>query len=348
MTWPIDDLTVAHLDAGADDPSQARTELLAAVNKIKSILGEAPAGSTIIAASGGQISSAQIADNQVTQAKLAASCVGVNEAKTSTGEVSLVQSSVGDRTFSKLVLPGGQFGFYPRFKTSLDVPSTNVYAQFAGGINATSTPYMRVIDTTYETVIDLQVSSNSASVQTAYVEQSYFSASPPYAIGGLDFGLFIYALVDKFGKVKSVSTSPDPTWWTLNPVPDRVDDKGCQYLKTRKIPDHIKSLKEDDPETYLLELSKLKTEYIKVTKAMKNRFMNKLPHPFKSVESGDKVVLLSPAEHKANLLYDLQKQGESINELIHKDLIRLDDDTDAEAPGGVKICKFKFKNKGSS
>lgn len=47
MTWPTDDLTVAELDEGGDDPSLARAELLAAVNKIKSILGEVTAGQTV-------------------------------------------------------------------------------------------------------------------------------------------------------------------------------------------------------------------------------------------------------------------------------------------------------------
>lgn len=36
--FPADDLTVASLDAATDDPSQARAELLAAVNKVKTII----------------------------------------------------------------------------------------------------------------------------------------------------------------------------------------------------------------------------------------------------------------------------------------------------------------------
>lgn len=40
MVWPIDDLTSAHLDAGTDDPKQARPELLAHINKFKTILGD--------------------------------------------------------------------------------------------------------------------------------------------------------------------------------------------------------------------------------------------------------------------------------------------------------------------
>ena len=38
MAFPTDDLTVVRLDAGTDDPSQARLEILAAVNKLKAVL----------------------------------------------------------------------------------------------------------------------------------------------------------------------------------------------------------------------------------------------------------------------------------------------------------------------
>jgi len=39
MTAPVDDLTSLHLDAASDDPSQARAELLAAITKLKEVLG---------------------------------------------------------------------------------------------------------------------------------------------------------------------------------------------------------------------------------------------------------------------------------------------------------------------
>lgn len=40
MVWPIDDLTAVHLDSGTDDPKQARPELLAHINKFKTVLGD--------------------------------------------------------------------------------------------------------------------------------------------------------------------------------------------------------------------------------------------------------------------------------------------------------------------
>lgn len=42
MTWPTDDLTTVNLDSDADSPLLSRPELIAAINKIKAILANAP------------------------------------------------------------------------------------------------------------------------------------------------------------------------------------------------------------------------------------------------------------------------------------------------------------------
>jgi len=47
MAWPIDDLTKDYLDSTSDDPSQARAELEALVDKVKSMLAEVPAGDSV-------------------------------------------------------------------------------------------------------------------------------------------------------------------------------------------------------------------------------------------------------------------------------------------------------------
>lgn len=47
MAWPTDDLTTTHLDSETDLVAAARTEIIAAVNKIKAILAEVPAGKKV-------------------------------------------------------------------------------------------------------------------------------------------------------------------------------------------------------------------------------------------------------------------------------------------------------------
>jgi hypothetical protein len=50
MTWPTDDLTTAQLDAGTDDPSQARVEILSLANKVKALITGAVSTATALTA----------------------------------------------------------------------------------------------------------------------------------------------------------------------------------------------------------------------------------------------------------------------------------------------------------
>jgi len=47
MAWPADGLTKVHLDQASDDPSQARAELVALIDKVKLMLAEVTVGKTI-------------------------------------------------------------------------------------------------------------------------------------------------------------------------------------------------------------------------------------------------------------------------------------------------------------
>lgn len=52
MAWPTDDLVTDQMDSDGDSPLLARLQLLAAINKIKAILGFTPAAAGPIATSG--------------------------------------------------------------------------------------------------------------------------------------------------------------------------------------------------------------------------------------------------------------------------------------------------------
>lgn len=47
MTWPTDTSSTTHLDSSADDPSQARAEILTAITLLQSILAEVTAGNKV-------------------------------------------------------------------------------------------------------------------------------------------------------------------------------------------------------------------------------------------------------------------------------------------------------------
>lgn len=398
MAWPTDDLTKVHLDSSGDDPSQARAELLALVNKVQAMLAEIASGATVWhsgndgAGSGldadlldgqssafyrdasnlnagtipgariaqgsgsglhadlldgqhgayylnlanltGLLSTGQYNDASVTQAKIAAAAVGQAQLKTAAGEVSRSAMALGTSTY---VLPGGAYGFYPRVKGEISF----VHGTHSMGFSIRA--YSGFTPAGYVSTISIQTNDEHAY---AYADQRYIQSSPPYKIGTQDFGHFIYALINADGKIISTSTAQDPTWWILNPPPHGTDEKGISWRMEHNIPAAIRALRKTDPEAYILERKKIQPEKRIITRTAKNKFMNDLPHPFLSKEPTDRVVLLCPSESKYNLLCDLCEHGESIAELLHAGKIEITDPTDALAPAGVFMHKFKFKKQG--
>lgn len=128
-----------------------------------------------------------LGNNTVAQANIDASAVGQAELKTAQGEVST--SGAAD-----LTLPGGEYGFYPRIKTS----GSNVEAHIA--ITNGSASYVtniHLIDTGGD----------------AFAQQRYIQASPPYKIGNVLWGHFIFVLrVKSSGEVLASYEAEDPPW----------------------------------------------------------------------------------------------------------------------------------------
>ena len=97
------------------------------------------------------VSSSNIANGAITEAKLASSAVSQAKLKTSTGSVSKTGGSYGN-----LTLPGGQYGFYPQTKGSIDC------VRIAGSGNLGS----------YTTNVFLDDSGSGLYVQQRYITSS--------------------------------------------------------------------------------------------------------------------------------------------------------------------------------
>lgn len=111
--------------------------------------------------------------------------------KTTTGEV-----STSSTTTVNLTLAGGEYGFYPQVKETGD----GIRAQIVRDSNH---------GTTYATLIGFSV----VSTGTAFVQQRYFQASPPYKIGPTLWGHFIFALQNiSTGDIVSAYQAEDPPW----------------------------------------------------------------------------------------------------------------------------------------
>lgn len=413
MAWPTDDLTKAHLDASTDDPSQARAEILALLNKVQAILAEVAPGATLwhsnndgtgsgldagrfggelpsfyrdagninsgtlaverlgsginaatlngqspdfyrnLASSIGQINADQVPAGLLSEGMMAAAAISQSKLKTGSGEQTFATQVAASAI---LVLPGGDFGFYPRIKGNN--PSNGIFAGIYNNIynvGTTNEDLTYPLTTKYPIVSDASPTSFIAAIHVGSrgpssgganitVRQTYISASPPYRIGLQDFGAFIYALLDDQGNIKCTSISDDPTWWILNPKPHGTDRDGNAWRMEYNLPASIRVLRKKDPEAYIIERKKIQAEKRIITRTAKNKFMNELPHPFISKLPTDRVVLLCPSEQKYNLLNDLRDDGESIADLLHDGKIQITDPTDALAPAGVFMHKFRFKS----
>lgn len=134
------------------------------------------------------------ADNSVTQAKMADAAVGQAELKSTVGEVN-ADSSVP----ANVTLPGGTYGFYPQVKCG--ATTTTMAASIASG-NTSGT---------YATLIYL--SGDATSGHMVYAQHRYIQASPPYLIGQVIWGHFLFLLRDiATGTVRSAYQAEDPPW----------------------------------------------------------------------------------------------------------------------------------------
>lgn len=130
----------------------------------------------------------------VTQDKMAAAAVGQAELKTATGEVST-------STTANITLPGGEYGFYPQIKSTGVGGGDFARWQICRKTGNISGSYVTIIN------IDLEVGG------TAFAQQRYIQASPPYKIGDTAWGHFLFVLRNiSSGLIVSAYEAEDPPW----------------------------------------------------------------------------------------------------------------------------------------
>lgn len=238
------------------------------------------------------------------------------------GNLSTTDEEDSTSTAAVFTTSAGKYGFTPIAKSTLLVPNDWV------ALAALDTVLVALI-ASYQSFLTL---SDGGSGFTLYGQITYVNSSPPFDLGDGDIPLFVWALVNSAGLVESVQSSELPPWAYNGPtdiMPDRTDTaSGRKFKKIYDI----------DEESGLLIESE-----IEITQELKNRDMPLIPHPFITKSSDQTVVLLDPVE--TGYLHDLKKGGQSINELLHNDYIRLDNTPlTRAAPQGVIPAGFKWKN----
>lgn len=225
---------------------------------------------------------------------------------TSTGSVSFTSSGSSDT----LILPGGQYGFYPRIRGNA--------ASNANGSRSTA----QIIDETHPggtgsdlaeaTYITLSPST-TFSQNTVIASQRYINSSPPFDMGDGEVAAFLYLKFDKTtDELKSSYFSDVPPWAYNGPTKisaDVIDENGkkWQWQKPAITPEQMFDPDFVPPEKQLVE----------VTHAIKNADMNLLPSPFLKFDPEEEyIVLIDPMCGCIEKLRDQQNAGEDIMDFL--------------------------------
>lgn len=193
------------------------------------------------------------------QSGIDASAIGQGELKSTTGEVSTASTSL-----AQLTLPGGEYGFYPQIKminTSVDDWQAHIREGSIAGW------------TSYVTGISMQGGSGGA--ETIYAQQRYIQASPPYKIGNILWGHFIFVLRNiATEEIVSSYQAEDPPWaYNGNPNYKKDDVKRIQKAPHPFVDYWTKDPTIDGLEVVLLDLksfdmAKFKRDSAKIGKSI--------------------------------------------------------------------------------
>ena len=254
----------------------------------------------------------------VDQAAIGASAVGQGELKTTTGEVSTVSTNA-----TPLTLAGGEYGFFPQVRHSA---GGGAGAALFGGINTTTASN----STSFVTIILINANSSG----TAYGQQRYVQASPPYDLGNGDIPLFVFLAVRPDGTVVHGYLAEDPPWANNGPTDIRADyfrgGKAYQKIRAPILFTAESFIKAPESEQRILLSQRLAQPMVEVeiTQQIKQADMPLIPHPFTSTDLADlTIVLVDPTSNLCAGLRELCRENdgsESVLSLFHSRSILID------------------------
>ena len=277
--------------------------------------------------------------------------VGQAQLRTSSGSVgttaTITESTAQFPTFanSSVTLPGGQYGFAPRYSGTPSVSGSFGSGWVTLGSGSASTAMRMGV------VVTAQQGTTSFTISAT---QRYITASPPYNIGHGDIAHFIYLKQDADGKIVSYYLSDTPPWAYNGPTdirPDAFVDDGFGGVIKKKLvygksaSDCTHPFDGGDIQEYIAHMGSCKNsaELVVIDNDMKNADMGIIPHPF-DVEDGEKVILLDPTSGIVDQLAVLHEVGEDVSKMIIDGFVVIGDEIkDCNKPDGVSVHKLSWK-----
>jgi hypothetical protein len=180
--------------------------------------------------------------------------------KTTTGFVSTATGA------AQLILPGGEYGFYPQLKMD-PTTGTNWLAAMHSHENTLGGSYIITGKASYTSLIVLGATSG-----TIYAQQRYVTACPPYRIGNKKWGHFLYMLVNSQGDVMSSYEAENPPYAYNGPSQNAKDS----IERIQAVPHPFADYFDKDPaadglEIVLVDLREYDTEKWKADNAKQGK-----------------------------------------------------------------------------
>jgi hypothetical protein len=277
----------------------------------------------------------------VTNAKMATNAIKRDNLDTTTGTITfpVTTSLIEDDG----VLPGGQYGFYPRSKIS------------AGAGTIAPKPTLSILQdmasltTSFQALIGYQGRLSSGG-RTISVEQRYVQSSPPYDLGDGDVPLFVYVRLNEDQSLRGIWIAPDPPW-THNGRHRVRTDYVCPKTKKpmMRCKKHTHTMadvlaKKISMQEFIMRRNSVKTEDVEVTMALKLQGMVDLPNPFVNKREGVTTFLLDPVSDLMHELAKLHEEGEDIGQLIHDGFVDFGSVLSRKTPPGIPARAMAWKN----
>ncbi len=266
--------------------------------------------------------------------------VGQGDLRTSTGTISLatqnnqweVNSSLDialSSVSSSVVLPGGEYGFYPLCRCN-DINHSMGWWP----VNNTSTYVARAMPYAY---------GHSPSGKIVRGLQRYVASSPPFDMGDGEVGGFLFLMLDKSGKVAGTYFADVPPW-AYNGKTNIQACKQCpvtgkKYRRAKKT-QSLEQVMDGEAAEYELQ---------EITQVLKQADMVDIPHPFGDVSSDLTPVLVDPMDERISSLLSYQNDGggDDLHKAIEDGLITADNEP-LSRRGPRDVMQVGLKYKGSS
>jgi len=226
-----------------------------------------------------------VGTDAVDQAAIANSAVGQGELKTTSG-------AVGGLT-GNYTLPGGLYGFYPQFNSS--VGATTHDAQIALNYTTGTGNY----------ITNIYLDRGGAG--SVYARQAYIQASPPYMIGTRHWEHFLFLLRKTDGEIVGGYEAPDPPWAYNGPMWNPKDSPERIAIVPHPFGDYIlKNPQDDGLEIVLVDLNEINIEQWQSDCAKKKKF---------GILDNLKGVISPPLDNKNSIVIDGEITG--FTDIVH-------------------------------